>query len=70
MLWEEIVIRFEWTFELERIFTDPSLSTEVIAALNEAGTKHKFDFNKQMVDAWREELVEDDFGDDKTNHLY
>ena len=57
MLWEELVIRFEWTFELQRILDDASLSDDVREAVGEAGRTCKYDFNKAMVEAWQQSLV-------------
>ena len=36
MLWEELVIRFEWIFEIQKIQEDSSLSNEVQEVVTEA----------------------------------
>lgn len=63
--WDDVIIRFEWHFESEKIlkneyqFTDP-----VMAALEKASTELKFMFNEEMVNDWQIHLGESKTGDD------
>jgi len=61
MLWEELVIRFEWTFEMQRILDDSSLGDDVRQAIGEAGEKLKFAFNETMVQDWKASLTAADY---------
>jgi len=46
MLWEELVIRFEWIFEIQRAQEDSSMTDEVRAVVKEAEKGIRFEFSE------------------------
>jgi hypothetical protein len=52
MLWEELIIRFEWTFELQRIYDELQLDEDERAVIEEAEKKIRYEFSYQMVKDW------------------
>ena len=55
--WDDLIIKFEWTFELQKILeNDFAYSDAVLEALQEAKTKLKFNFNEEMVNEWNTDL--------------
>ena len=62
MLWEELVIRFEWTFEIQKYWMHSELEEEIKIAVQDASLakKVKFCFNGTMVDDWSLTLLDED----------
>ena len=52
MLWEELVIRFEWIFAIQELQEDSNLGEEVKAVVKEAEKGIRFEFTEQMVRDW------------------
>ena len=55
MKWDDLIIKFEWTFHVEEILKnskDYGQSSEVQDALKKAANDLKFSFNSEMVSQW------------------
>ena len=50
--WDDLVMKFEWTFELEKILNDSSIKEVFKSAIEDAGQKLKYNFNEAMVRDW------------------
>ena len=61
MKWDDLVIRFEWTFELQRILENSTLEDDIKKVIEEAGKKMKFSFNEAMVLDWKSNLIASDY---------
>ena len=53
--WDDLIIKFEWTFHVTTILENPefSKSEELQQVVQEAAEKLKFSFNEEMVAQWR-----------------
>ena len=53
--WDDLIIKFEWTFQVTTILENPefSKSEELQQVVQEAAEKLKFSFNEEMVAQWR-----------------
>ena len=51
MKWDDLIIRFEWTFHIEEILKnqDYTSSEKIINAIEKASQEHRFSFNDEMV---------------------
>ena len=59
MKWDDLIIKFEWTFHVEEILQnqqDYGSSSEVQDALKKASNDLKFSFNSEMVSQWKLQL--------------
>ena len=59
MKWDDLIIKFEWTFHVEEILKnqkDYGQSSEVQDALKRAANDLKFSFNSEMVSQWKIQL--------------
>lgn len=63
MLWEELVIRFEWSFEIKKVYEDSNMTEEIKAVVEEAEKGIKFEFSEQMVTDWIASLTQADNDD-------
>ena len=49
--WDDLLIKFEWSFELKEILQN-SVNLDIGNCIEKAGETMKFMFNKEMVDMW------------------
>lgn len=64
MLWEELVIRFEWQFDIKKAYEDANLTAKIKEVVEEAEIGIKFEFSEQMVKDWVASITEADQLDD------
>jgi len=66
--WDDLIVRFEWHFELEKIMQNEYQYTdEVMQAIEKAKNEPhlKYQFNEDMVNDWQIHLGEEKTGDDE-----
>lgn len=69
MLWEELVMRFEWTFDLKS-FKDNMESVEVRAVIEEAEKNYKYEFTMEMIKNWSSNIGPDDHEEGLGNSFF
>ena len=53
--WDDLIIRFEWLYDIEGFLQNPHItpSEQMLEAINKAKFELKYNFNVEMIDIWK-----------------